>query len=990
MMWLRRLARWVGDHVRLTRTFDTAPRPIDQLIGEMLGRGLTPRVSRAEALSVPEILRGRNVICSIATLPLVQLGPDRSEIPLPLLDQIDPDVPNVVTLAQTVEDLLFEGIAWWRVVSRGADGYPTAAQHVAESSVSLQPPATMRPQPSPLPAGHDPRDASVWVNGDPVPARDMIRFDSPNPGVLVSAGRIVKRALLLDQLASMYASDPRPLDFFTPDPNAEEPEDDDVRDILSEWQASRRERSTAYVPKALKYNTVDAPSPADLQLVELQRQVALQLANALGLDPEDLGVSTTSRTYANVVDRRQDKINSVLAPYMQAIMQRLSMGDITKRGYRVAFDLDDYLRSNPSERAAVHKIYKELGVVSADEIRAAENIPGRAPKPETAPEPQESDATVTPLRPRAAAAGRTATRFDGPARFTADLPVRGFRVNRAERTIEGLVLPYGEVASKGYERFRFLPAALQYTERSRVKLLRDHDYGSPLGVMIHDEETDEGRLARWRVARGPEGDAALSLAEDGVLDGLSVGVDFEPGVDTTYDADNGVTLVHRADWRETSLTAMPAFDSARVTSVAASRSGGNPMDPCTTCGQPHAPGVACGAVIPPPAAVPPVPPPVAAAPDQAAQFAAFMAWQQQQPAAPPEPVGPTFVNPVRQTAATRVAEAAPYRFDRRGNLRPGSHEFSADLIAALRDGDTGGYQRAMGFVQQQFDVITTDVNELNPTRNRPDLYVDQRSYRYPMWDAINKGTLSDITPFTFPKFSSAGSLVAAHTEGVEPSSGTFVTTSATVTPTAISGKAKISRETWDQGGNPQIGNLIWQQMLKGWFEALEAAAVTLLDAASPTQIDFSGTPGLANDDLDQAITAALASLQFVRGGFSMDNLFAQIDLYKALVAATAADGRRIYPALGPANANGTVRARWGALDLNGITALPAWALAATGSVAASSYLFDSDSVHGWASTPQRLTIDNTEVANVYIGIWGYKASVISDINGVREIVYDPA
>jgi hypothetical protein len=359
-----------------------------------------------------------------------------------------------------------------------------------------------------------------------------------------------------------------------------------------------------------------------------------------------------------------------------------------------------------------------------------------------------------------------------------------------------------------------------------------------------------------------------------------------------------------------------------------------------------------------------------------------------QPAAEPE--RPAVVNPTRPTATAFVSDPAPYRFDHKGNLRPGSHEFSSDLILGLRDKDKAAEARALGFIQAQFDVITTDINELNPTRQRPELYVDQRSFRYPVWDAISKGTLTDITPFAFPKFSSAADLVAAHTEGTEPSSGTFVTTSQTVTPTAISGKAKISRETWDQGGNPQIGNLIWQQMLKGWYEALEAAAVAVLDAASPTQIDFSGTPGLANDDLDQALTAAFAGLQFVRGGFTMDNMFTQIDLYKALVAATDQDGRRLYPALGPTNANGTVRSRFGALDINGVVALPAWALAATGTVAASSYLFDSASVHGWASTPQRLTIDETEVANVYIGIWGYKATAISDINGVREIVYDPA
>ncbi|MEK8107413.1 hypothetical protein NKG94_23850 [Micromonospora sp. M12] len=97
------------------------------------------------------------------------------------------------------------------------------------------------------------------------------------------------------------------------------------------------------------------------------------------------------------------------------------------------------------------------------------------------------------------------------------------------------------------------------------------------------------------------------------------------------------------------------------------------------------------------------------------------------------------------------------------------------------------------------------------------------------------------------------------------------------------------------------------------------------------------------------MTAAFASLQYVRGGFSMDTLFSQIDLYKALVAAKDTAGRRLYPALGPSNASGTASARYAAIDVNGVRALPAWALAATGSVVASSYLFDREVVHGWAT-----------------------------------------
>lgn len=962
------------------RRFDAPLKPIDQMFADMR-RGSSTRVGREEALSVPAVLRGRNLICSIGSLPLVQRAPDLTREPSALLAQIDDRVANVVTVSQTVEDLVFEGIAWWRVTARGFDGFPRSAARVDPGKVSLDPPIGRGLQV--LPSGNEPAGPGVYIDGKFVLAADIIRFDSPNPPVLKVAGRAIRRAILLDQAARLYASDPRPLDYFRPAENADELPDEEIEETLAQWDASRRRRATAYIPRALEYASVQAPTAADMQLVELQARAALEIANAFGVDPEDLGVSTTSRTYANVNDRRRDRINDVLSPFMRAITDRLSMPDVTRRGYTVEFDLDDYMKSNPTERWTVYNLAHQIGALSPEEIRQIERIPG--PAPDAAP-----PADVTPI---AAGRRRTAASFTAAAGLSfMDIPVSTFSVDTAKRTIEGVALPYGRTAEQGGLKWRFRRGALKFSDVSRVKLLRDHDYGQPLGRAVELRDGPNGFRARFTVAPGAEGDRALELADHGVLDGLSVGVDFDMARDTVPDPDEeGVILVRRATLREVSLTAMPAFDDARVTRVTASRQGGA-MHTCGTCGAELEPGVAHTCPTPAPAAAtfsadqvgamiarlfptvqpPPTPAAVPAGPDPA-----------------DVPAGPAVVDPTGPgTTGVTLNEPAPYRFDRKGNLRSGSHDFSRDLYA-MSTGDNAAGDRAMEFIRQQFDVVTTDVNELNPTRNRPELYVDQREYRYPVWEAINKGTLNDITPFTFPKFSSASGLVGNHTEGTEPSSGTYVTTSQTVTPTAVSGKAKISRETWDQGGNPQVSNLIWQQMVRGWYEALEAAAVAVLDAASPTQIDFSATPGLSDDDLDQALTAALAGLQFVRGGFSMDAAFAQIDFYKALIAATDADGRRLYPAIGPANAMGTVDRRFGAVDVNGVQFLPAWALAATGTVAASSYLFDRAVVHGWASAPQRLDFQ-IEVANVYIGLWGYKATAISDISGVREIVYDPA
>jgi HK97 family phage prohead protease len=1037
---------------------ESAPRPIDQVIWEMAGRN-PGRVSREQALTVPAVVKGRNLICSVSTLPLVQLNARNERVRLPLLEQIDPDVANVVTLAQTLEDLLFESIAWWEITAWDANDYPVYARRVAPSSVSLDPPANAR-TPAPLPGGYDPRAASVWIDGREVPASRVIRFDSPNPAVLSSGARAIRRALLLDAAAAMYADDPRPLDYFTPADGAEEIDDDEVAEILAAWKAARKKRSTAWVPKAMQYHAVDAPSPQQLQLVELQERAALDIANMLGVDPEDLGVSTTSRTYANVIDRRRDKINDVLAPYMRAITDRLSMGDVTRRGYRVLFDLKDYLKSNPTEMWNVFKIAHELDAITVDEIRNEDQRPPMpreerpAPPPPAAPgdddeESEVDEQTVEASREAMHAELRKVgvqlnADEDGKLHF-ADVPVQQFTVDSKRRIIEGLALPYGVIASKYGLKFRFVRGALKWSSVNRVKLLRDHRMDQPIGVATHLTDTAAGLRVRFKVARGAAGDEALALAEDGVLDGLSVGVDFDAGRDAVM-ADDGVMDVHRADLRETSLTPMPAFDDARVTKVAASRTEGTTMEECATCGQRHAPGVACPTT--------PQNQPeqnaglnlsneqLTALLTQPGAIQALVQAQQPTPAQPATPAGGLtlsadqvqgliksgglgvllgvpqltpaprnaeqeperqVVNPThnKQTVTASVNEPLPYRFDRDGNLTKGvTYDFSTDLIAGSK-GDGEAMERAQKFLKAQahlftntetaraqFDVDTADVTALNPNRQRPDMYVDQQEFTYPIWDAINKGTLTDQVPFVLPKFNTATGLVAAHTQGVEPTPGAFTATAQTITPSANSGKVEITREAWDAGGNPQLSGIIWRQMLRAWFESLEASAVALLDGLTPTGITLTTGGGTTGQTAVAELNAAIASLQFIRGGMRMRDLFLQIDLYRALVGARDNDGRPLLPLLGTVNANGQVSELFADVNVAGLRGRPAWALAASGVVAASSYLFDRNDVHGWASAPQRLEFQY-RVAYVDVAIWGYKATANTDITGVREIIYDP-
>jgi hypothetical protein len=969
-----------------THTFDTSPRPVDQVITAMK-YGEYGRVTRAQALSVAAVQRGRNELCSIATLPL-RLYRDRDTVDAPLFRQYDPDVPNVVHMSATIEDLAFEGIAWWQVTGQDFDGYPMSVRRVEPGKVSLQPPGRGSSSrtlpilpgyqtPAPLGAG-GPTGRQVWIDqGDgkgpqPFPASLMIRFDSPNPGILGANARAIRIAMTLDRLVELYAENPALREYFTDsdDPSVDPMSDQDIDAFLAEYGAMRTQRPYGWLPSSVKRADVQSPSPRDLTLVDLQQQVMVAIANGLGVDPEDIGVSTTSRTYQNEDARRRDKVNRMYAPFMSAITDRLSMGDVTRRGYAARFDLSDYLKPDPVGQVAYWKGLMDLGVTDAAEVRGWAGLSGPVPSGALPPAP----ATVT--TPKMDADTHTFDSAGALHTFSAgDFgPTPAPTVDVEARTITGLAVPYNGVADKGGIRYSFKPGSLEYSDPARMAHLMDHT--TPVGFHRSVTDSADGPVVELAVLDGPEGspakaqrDQLLYDAANGLYSGLSIGVDFslDPEVgDVEYDAETNTYNVVRATWRETSTTYMPAFDDARVTKVAASLTGGTNVDPCPHCTQRHAPGIAC------------------------ATFAAQLRQQTPAPVAAVEtPEAPTVVNPHRETFAVR--EPAPYLFDRQGNLRAGSHDFSSDLYAGFSEGgggDLAARQRAETFVREAFAITPANVTNLNYPANRPDLYVDQLDYEYPLWNAVNKGTLDTVTPFVVPKFNSSSGLVADHVTGTEPTPGAFTATAQTITPSAVSGKVEITREAWDQGGNPQMSGLIWRQMTRGYFEALEAFAVSSLVAAAASMADLTITTAAADTALDQAIAGALIPLQYVRGGDRFRTVFTQVDLYKAMAVAKDSTGRRLYPALGPVNAAGTADPGYANLQAHGKTWIPAWATAASSVNAASSYMFDPEVVCGWASTPQRIDLQ-WRVAWVDLGLFGYKAFAITDYTRTRELVFDP-
>ena len=134
----------------------------------------------------------------------------------------------------------------------------------------------------------------------------------------------------------------------------------------------------------------------------------------------------------------------------------------------------------------------------------------------------------------------------------------------AERTIEGVAVPYGETGTIQGRRYRFQAGSLELA-RARPPLLVDHDRGRPVGVLAELIDGETNALARFTIDPTQDGDTALVQAASGSRGSLSVGAEL---VEATEGPD-GVINVARALIHEVSLLALGAFTGATVTRVAA-------------------------------------------------------------------------------------------------------------------------------------------------------------------------------------------------------------------------------------------------------------------------------------------------------------------------------------------------------------------------------------------------------------------------------------
>ena len=451
--------------------------------------------------------------------------------------------------------------------------------------------------------------------------------------------------------------------------------------------------------------------------------------------------------------------------------------------------------------------------------------------------------------------------------------------NGDRRTISGKIAPYGEVGNTSAGRVVFAENSITVPEPSKVKLLMSHDNSKPVGRMQSVTSNKTGLYASFKVSASTRGSDAILLAQEQLMDGLSVGVEVE---DSRQEKD--YLLVTAATLKEVSLVESAAFPSAAVLKIAAQE---NAVDnqPTETKGET-----------------------VDKAPEEMASEATFLpdgatvtlksvSYKDDEAAGATEPVEaarkiirPSALN--SQRVRTPITNMGAYT----------EHKIKAAL----------GNDESKLYVTAADDSWTTNP-AFNPTQYLTEFISNTRFPRSAV-DACSRGVLPPKgNTINVPALvdSNGGLNGVAPTVTVEAEAGAvsntgMVTEYLTGTVNKYSGMNTLSIELLERTDNPGFFAELTQQMQNSYMNATDQAVITAINATGFTSTGVAATAaGLIS------YTAESTANVYKNSGYFAQNFVGSTGIYNLLLGAVDTTGRPIFNAYQPnaaalANAAGQV------------------------------------------------------------------------------------
>lgn len=325
-------------------------------------------IDRNFALQVSSVARCRNLVAGV--ISSIDLGLYKKSTGEKLgspvwLEQPDQRQPRSVTIAATVDSLMFYAVAYWRVTSLYADdGRPSGFEWVANNRVTY---TTNQ-------FGTEVKD--YFVDGQLVPMSgigSLVTFQSLLPGVLQSASTTIKAAWDVQKAAAVSAATPMATTILKNN-GADLPESQ-IQGILAGWNSARRNRSTAYLTSTLSAENIGF-SPKEMGYVDFSQYLATEISRAMNVPSYLISADmNNSMTYQNILDGRKEFVAYSLQPYISAIEDRLSMNDITNSSNQVRFAVDDtFLRVDAKDRLDIIEKMLNLDLIDVEQARQMEQL----------------------------------------------------------------------------------------------------------------------------------------------------------------------------------------------------------------------------------------------------------------------------------------------------------------------------------------------------------------------------------------------------------------------------------------------------------------------------------------------------------------------------------------------------------------------------------------------------------------------------------------
>jgi HK97 family phage prohead protease len=524
--------------------------------------------------------------------------------------------------------------------------------------------------------------------------------------------------------------------------------------------------------------------------------------------------------------------------------------------------------------------------------------------------------------------------------------------DEAGRTISGKIAPYGEVGYTSAGKVVFKNGSIKIADANKVKLLMSHDNSKVVGRMRTYSADDQGMYASFSVSRSTAGSDAILLAQEQLMDGLSVGVEV-----TASEPKDGYLLVTAANLREVSLVESAAFQSAAVQSISAQAElveveASTSTKVSTTVTHIESTTTETETETESEAAV-------TTAPENPTEDKAEEAATPVVEAAR-KIILPSALN--SQTVRTPITSMGAYT----------EHKIKAAL----------GNDESRLYVTAADDSFATNP-AFNPTQYLSEFPTNTR-FGTPAIDACSQGVLptSGMT-INVPSLvtSAGGGTGVAPSVTVEAEAGAVAnvgmeTAYLTGTVSKYSGMNTLSVELLERS-DPNFYAELTQQLQNAYLTRLDTTVLAALVAAGQYS---SGCDASSDGVIEFASDAARKVYEAT--GFFANNYIANGSQWQLLMGSTDNTGRPIYSASQPMNAGGLVQPGSIRGNVLGLDLYVDKNFAATTTVDDSAVILAPEAFTVYRSATNYMSVNVVSNLQVQVAIYGYMATIAKMPNGI--------